>query len=90
MIKGIAIIIAMTAIGSSCAAAFPYKYYGIVPSTNTLLGKEPKYDLPLSLCEPDDQLKGKCVVLFTEDFERLVTDHVSLKERLKQCEQNGK
>lgn len=89
MIKGIAIAIFLASVGGSCAAAFPYKYYGIIPSTSTLLAKDPKYDLPLSLCEPDDQIKGKCVVLFVEDFERLLTDYAAMKERLKQCEQNG-
>jgi hypothetical protein len=89
MTKGIAIAFFMICTLGSCAAAFPYKFYGIVPSTSTLLGPDPKQDLPLSLCEPDDEAKGKCVVLFREEFERLMADYVSTKERLKQCEQNG-
>lgn len=89
MTKGFAIAIFMLTTLGSCAAAFPYKFYGIVPSTSTLLGPDPKQDLPLSLCEPDDEAKGKCVVLFREEFERLMSDYISTKERLKQCEQNG-
>lgn len=90
MMKGFAIAGFMALTLGSCAAMFPYKYYGIAPSSGTLLGTEPKYDLPLSLCEPDDQIKGKCVVFFVDEFQKLYDDHVLMKERLKQCEQNGK
>jgi hypothetical protein len=67
-------------------ASFTYQYYGIIPSKGVLLGKTPKEDQPLTVCEPDDQVKGKCVVLFTPEFERLRADLIDAQERLKACE----
>jgi 1-acyl-sn-glycerol-3-phosphate acyltransferase len=71
-------------------AGFKYKYYGIEPLPGeelrgTLLGKEPKDDLSLSRCQPDDVSKGKCVVMFVEDWERLVTDYVEMQKKLEDC-----
>jgi len=67
-------------------SSFKYKYYGILPSQGLLLGKQPKDDRPLSVCEPDEAVKGKCVVMFTDEFERVRADIVDLTERLKACE----
>ena len=67
-------------------AGFQYKYYGIHPSEGKLLGSKPEEDLPLSVCEPDERVKGKCVVLFTEEFKSLVLEYTDIKERLKACE----
>jgi len=90
MIKPMIAGIALTAAAMSCASSFPYKYYGIWPSRDTLLAADPKNDLPLNLCEPDDSVKGKCVVLFVDQFDRLLADYISMKERLSKCEKNAK
>lgn len=70
---------------SSCASVFPYKWYGIDVETQRLLAKEPKDDLPLTVCRQDDVSKGKCVVMFTEEFDRLASDYAEKTERLKRC-----
>ena len=74
-------------VAASCAA-FPYKWYGIDPSASKLLGPSPGDDLPLANCQGSDGQKGKCAVLFIEEFERLMTDYVETKNRLKACEEN--
>ena len=73
---------------SACAAFFPYKYYGIdcKECQGTLLGKAPKDDIPLTACKPDAQVKGKCVVLFVDEFERLRADLIEYQKRLEACE----
>lgn len=90
MIKIAATGILLSIGAMSCASTFPYKYYGIWPSKGTLLGSDPSKDLPLTLCEPDEVTKGKCVVFFVDDFDRLLADYVSMKERLKRCETDGR
>lgn len=71
----------------SCAATgFKYTYYGIKPSDQVLLGPTVAEDLPLSTCEPDDQVKGKCIVLLTAEFERLRSDVIRMQEELKHCQ----
>ena len=75
---------------AACGSA-QYRYYGIAPLPGeilrgTLLGPEPKDDRPLSDCTPDDQEKGKCVVLFTDTWERAQSDYLECRERLKACE----
>jgi hypothetical protein len=74
-------------VAASCAA-FPYKYYGIDPSASKLLGPSPRDDLPLANCQGVDGQKGKCAVLFIEEFERLMIDYTEIKNQLKACEEN--
>lgn len=74
-------------VAASCAA-FPYKYYGIDPSASKLLGPTPRDDLPLANCQGVDGQKGKCAVLFIEEFERLMIDYTEIKNQLKACEEN--
>lgn len=71
---------------SSCASAFPYKWYGIDPARGVLLGKTEAEDIPLTTCQPDDVQKGKCAVMLVDDFDRMRTDYATTKERLKACE----
>ncbi len=69
-------------------AAFKYKYYGVAPEpghtsmSGVLLGPEPKDDLPLSTCDPDDRIKGKCVLMMTDEFERLRADLIDCRHRV--------
>lgn len=72
---------------SSCASEFPYKYYGIVPSTSKLLGPTPAEDLPLENCEPTDLQKGKCAVFFVLELDRMKADRIELLNRLKSCQE---
>lgn len=72
-------------------AAFPYKWFGIAPLEGQILqgvmkGPEPKDDLPLSTCQPDEQNKGKCIIMLTAEFENLRADLIDTKERLRACE----
>ena len=73
----------------SCAS-FTYKYYGLnivdTVEESTLLGPTPAEDLPLIDCKGDSSQKGKCVVMFVDEFERLRTDIIDMEERLKRCE----
>lgn len=74
----------------ACAATFPYRHYGLDAASydGNLLGPESKDDLPLRVCAPDDQAKGKCVVLLTEEFFRMKQDYLDTKQRLIDCERN--
>lgn len=74
---------------ASCASTFPFKYYVIHPSSDLLLGQEPKDDLSLSkTCEPDEVVKGKCIALKVEEFQRLIDDYKRLQNELKECQRN--
>ena len=72
----------------SCASAnFNYKWYGIDPEAQKLLGPTEQQDLPISICQGTEQQQGKCAVFLVEEFERLRTDYIQLKLRLKACEE---
>jgi hypothetical protein len=73
--------------------AFSYRYYGIELQTECydqgkLLGPDASKDLPLATCKPDDVIKGKCVVMLVDEFERFKADHERLKVELKDCQKN--
>jgi hypothetical protein len=76
----------------ACAHAFPYRYYVIAPNAagelaGALQGPEPKDDLPIAECAPDEHDKGKCVALKRADWDALRNERVELIERLKACEE---
>lgn len=76
---------------SACAGvSWNYKYYGmdLVSYDGTLLGKTPADDLSFHLCQPDDKVKGKCVVMLVDEFERLRMDKAREDEQLKDCQKN--
>lgn len=71
--------------------SFSYKHYVVQPMPGeelrgVLAAKDQSEDLPLSRCQPDDIQKGKCVVLFVEEWERLRVDYDALKMKLEECE----
>jgi hypothetical protein len=70
-------------------AGFKYRYYGIDPEAGLLLGSKPSEDRSLKECQGDSTQKGKCVVLFVAEFERLRADYINAQERLKKCETNS-
>lgn len=72
----------------SCASiGFNYKWYGIDPLAGKLLAPTESGDLSLTLCQGDEVQKGKCAVMFIEEFDRMRSDYVQLKARLKACEE---
>jgi len=53
----------------------------------TLKARKPSDNLPVSVCQPDEQDLDKCRVIITDEWERMNSDIINLKERLKACEQ---
>jgi len=78
--------IALLVISSCATPEFNYRWYGIDPAEGKLLGPVESMDLPLTMCQGDEQQKGKCAVLFIDEFDRLRTDYIQMKVRLKDCE----
>lgn len=88
----IRLVVATTALfTSSCSHAgklpdpASYVFYGIDPQAGKLLGHTPDKDLPLSRCQADDVSKGKCVVLFTEEYDRLLNDYAFVEQDDESC-----
>lgn len=77
---------------AGCVSAIGYRYYGIDAKSyeGTLLGPKPKDDIPFHSCEPDEQNKGKCVVMLTDDFKAMATELLQLRVALKDCQKNCK
>lgn len=75
---------------TACAGlGFNFKYYGMELASyesGKLLGPEPAADLPISVCAPDAQVKGKCVVMLTDAFYSLKRDYLETQQRLKECQ----
>lgn len=74
-------------------AGFGYKYYGIeIPDgcykDGKLLGPKESDDRPLEVCKPDEQNKGKCTVMLTDEFDRLASDYTSCTIKLKDCQRD--
>lgn len=81
----------LLSLAACTSLAFNYRWYGVAPApgqklVGTLLGPEPKDDLDLSVCNPDEKDKGKCVVFLRAEFEKLRVEYIDLKERLRACE----
>ncbi len=77
----------------ACATVFPYQRFGMQLPENcyeqgVLLGWEEdgSEDKPMSLCRPDDQAVGKCLIFQQQEFSRLKADYIDLEVRLKECE----
>lgn len=69
-------------------AGFSYRYYGLDAKSyeGTLLGPSPQDDLPLSTCQPDPTNKGKCVVLYKDEFYKFKADYQNVVSQLKACQ----
>lgn len=91
MIKRVILVVGIQFAFLACAG-FSYRYYGLdLPRYDgMLLGEKPKDDVPFSRCEPDEMDRGKCVVMFVSEFEKMRRDMVETKERLKACEKGKK
>lgn len=71
-----------------CAATWPYldREYVLDTQTQTLKAHNPKNDLPLKVCDSDDQIHDKCHVLDRETYRALRKDYQDMKKRLEACE----
>lgn len=91
----ITLILCLFAVLSCGATAkFPFRAYGLLP--NSFEGKlisptTPNGDLDLNDCKPDDKVKGKCLVMLREEFFKLKSDYLDIKQKLldlqKKCQQ---
>lgn len=91
------LLLGVLLVGCAGAAKFGYKYYGLdLPDYDgKLLGPAEKDDLPFRQCQPDDFVtasdvhdlsKGKCVVLFSDEFFRLKADLMDTRQKLIECQ----
>ena len=69
-------------------AGFQYTYYGLAPKSydGTLLGPNPKQDVPFATCSPTPTDVGKCIVMTREEFFKLRLDYSDLQTKLKACQ----
>ena len=69
-------------------AGFTYRHYGLdLPSYDgRLLGPTEAQDKPFISCQPDAGNKGKCVVMFADEFFRMRQDYLETKRLLKECQ----
>lgn len=75
-----------------CAGVtFPYKYYKpeLTSWEGTLFGAKPSDDLDGSVCAPDSQTDGKCVVMLRDEFFKMKLEFEDLEQRLISCESHS-
>lgn len=88
------LLVGVASLGA-CANGIMYKYYGLeLPDYDgTLLGPTEKQDVPFKKCEPDPpdpdhpeaQVKGKCVVLFEDEWFKAKQELIDLRHKVKNC-----
>lgn len=87
------ILIAMCLLLTACAGAAAF--YGIEWPASGLIddavlfvpkGSTAKKDLPMTVCKPDPDQPGKCVVMLEEDFFNLLRENKELKIRVAELE----
>lgn len=72
----------------SCGGA-SFHYYGlrgVQYEQGTLLGPKEGDDIPFSRCQPTEQVRNPCIVMFAVDFYALKQDYQDTKSKLKACE----
>jgi hypothetical protein len=77
-----------------CACAgtkFPYKIYSLNAASyeGTLLGPEPKDDIPLTDCLPTATDTVKCLVVKQEEYEKLKQEYLTLVDELEACQRDS-
>lgn len=79
---------ALGAITLVSCAGFSYRFYGLDATSyeGKLLGPDEKDDLALSVCAPEAQERGKCVVLLRDEFFRFKQDYETSVQRVKDLE----
>lgn len=87
----VGLLVGLTPMG---CAGVAWRYYGVsMPEAcydqGTLLGPQPKYDLPLVACKPDASSSGKCVLMLQDEFFRLLADDKQCHVDLNACQGKG-
>jgi hypothetical protein len=73
-------------------ASIAYRFYGLnLPEScyeqGTLLGATGQYpNIPFTQCEPDNVVRGKCVIQLEQDFYRKEADLLTCQSDLKKCQ----
>jgi len=73
-------------------AGFTYHYYGLSGvsyENGVLLGPKESDDIPFKMCEPNNQSKSPCVVMFAKEFFAFKQDYLDLQMKLKECEKKN-
>lgn len=72
-----------------CSALFSYKWYGlelVSYKEGILRGPKPDQDVSLEKCQPDTTDKGKCIVMFDDEFRVMKGEFETTKDALIQCQ----
>lgn len=69
-----------------CAATWPYPEYVLDREGGMLRAHDPKDDLPLKVCDPNEISKANCYVILRETYRALRKDYNDVKTRLEACE----
>lgn len=70
-------------------AGFQYRYYTLDLSSQKLLGQSEGDDLPITICNPQADVKAPCVVMKEDEFFKMRRDFNQMFERLKACEKSN-
>lgn len=72
----------------SCAANFPYKYYGMDRPDGLLLGPSDSDDISITACDPNGD-KGRCIVMMEDAFYQLKQKYMELQTQLEACQKQN-
>lgn len=84
-------LLACSMIACASAPIFPYKFFHLSGNNfaGTLLGKEPKDDIPFEACRPVNS-KQQCVVVQYPVLTALIVDYKQCKSDLIACQKSCK
>lgn len=92
------VVVTLIAIGSCASTGVDYPYYVLHPevSPEMLYAKDPKNNVPVSVCDPDPQCSqpnppdsakcGKCIVMIYDQFFKKDQELKELRKALQECE----
>jgi hypothetical protein len=76
---------------SSCASKSGFVHYALDPLHDTLRAHDPKKDLPLrQTCAGDEQVKVRCVAMMIDEFYKMETELIEIRQALKDCQKGPK
>lgn len=81
-----AMLIAMAALISCASTELQYRYFVLRSKEQKLNAKDPKDDLPLSICDDTPESKAQCYVIRRDEFSKILRDLAEKDQRLKACE----
>ena len=70
----------------TACASFDYNVFVLRYKEGKLNSKDPKNDLPISICDDTPQSKANCYVLLRADYIQVRSDFIEMQRRLKACE----